>query len=271
VHSKLIDLLADQLQLPREISPKVANYITDHYGVDVDAIGAFLTSELPKLEDYEIDLILSPLFTPKFADQIVFAGLLGAESVHREEWTALVQRLETRRVTARLMTADGKTHEVRLREVMIERYVHRLRLEGGIAESVANLIGRTPEADRPMLQAIARRGVWESEGSSGILERYLETTIRDGSYALGDVLDLLHLAEDRKPADAADLLARIPQWREALRDQIEKAGGSRVFFHDDIRWMHGGDRDHRQVDGSRVSAKERELAFLSRLEQVFSE
>src|SRR5215471_8090008 len=63
--SSLVDALAHELERPRELSARVLNYIGGTYGVDQDAIGSFLTNEMGKLEDYELDLILSPVFTPK--------------------------------------------------------------------------------------------------------------------------------------------------------------------------------------------------------------
>jgi len=63
----LIETLAAELERPRELSARVINYIGGTYGVDHDAVGRFLVDELPKLEDYELDLILSPVFTPKLA------------------------------------------------------------------------------------------------------------------------------------------------------------------------------------------------------------
>src|SRR5947208_11406 len=79
--SKLIETLAAELERPRELSARVVNYIGGTYGIDYDAIGAFLVEKLPTLEDDELDLILSPVFTPKLNDQAVFAELLGRESV----------------------------------------------------------------------------------------------------------------------------------------------------------------------------------------------
>jgi hypothetical protein len=239
--------------------------------VDQDAIGSFLTDELGKLEDYEIDLILSPVFTPRIADEAIFAELLGATTVRREEWTGLVHELEQRPTRAQLVTPDGERHAVPLREVTIERYVHRLRLEGTIPEPVFTLLDRIPAIeDRPLLRAIARRPVWENQGIREILERYLATATQSGAYSLPDAMQLLHLAENRKPSSVQDLLASIPRWTEALREQIDAAGGPKQFFHQGVEAMHGGDRDQRQQDEIRLSAKENELAFLRRLQKLLS-
>jgi hypothetical protein len=267
----LVDTLARELERPRELSPRVLNYISGTYGVDQNAIGSFLSDELSKLEDYEIDLILSPVFTPKITDEAIFAELLGAATVPREQWTALVRELEARPTQAQLVTPDGQRHSVILREVTIERFVHRLRLDASIPESVFVLLDRVPAAeDRPLLRAIARRPVWENRGTREILERYLAIATGRGAYSLPDTMELLHLAENRKPASVPDLLASIPRWAEALKEQIGTAGGPKQFFHQGVEVMHGGDRDQRRQDDLRLPAKEKELAFLLRLQKLLT-
>lgn len=266
---ELIETLASELERPRELSPRVVNYIAGTYNVDQDAVGDYLTRELPKLEDYEIDLILSPLFTPKLSDQAIFADVLGGSSVPREQWAGLVSRLVERPTRARLVTPDGAQHAVELREVTIERYVHRLRLEATVSESLVHLIDRIPsKEDRPMLMALARRAVWESAGPRRILETYLEAVLAQGSYSPDETLELLSLAEDRKPSDLEALIAWIPRWAEALRQQIDTGSGQKPFFHSQVEWMHGGARDQRTELDPRLSAKEKELAFLLRLQQL---
>src|SRR5215831_11649418 len=101
----LLETLAVELERPRDLSARVQNYIVDTYGIDRDAIGNFLVEMLHTLEDDEIDLILSPVFTPKLADQAVFAALLGSESVPREQWPSLIQQLIARPTRARLITS----------------------------------------------------------------------------------------------------------------------------------------------------------------------
>ena len=266
--NKLLDTFAAELERPRELSPRVLNYIGGNYEIEHDAIGTFLVEELPKLEDYEIDLILSPVFTPRLADQAIFAQLLGRESVERERWPDLIQQLVSRPVHAQLVTLDQKAHSVQLREVTIERYVHRLRLEATIPETVFELIKQLPSADGPQLKAIARRGAWETAGAMDILERYLRAVKDQGRYTLDDTFALLELMEGRKPANLTELVTDIPRWLDALRHQIEVAAGPKPFFSQDIERMHGGGRDQRRQDDFRLSAKEKEFAFLERLQEV---
>lgn len=266
----VVEALATELEGPRELSPRVLNYIGGNYDVEHDEIGAFLADQLANLEDYEIDLILSPVFTPKLADQATFAEILGRDQISRGEWPRIIEQLVARPVTAKLVTQDGVAHPVKLREVTIERYVHRLRLEATIPDSVFGLVEQLPASDRPMLKAIARRNAFENPGTARVLESYLRAVIKQNQYTLADVNALLELMESRKPANLSDLIERIPVWREALRHQIEVAAGPKPFFSQDIERMHGGGRDQRSHDEMRLSAKENEFAFLGRLEKILA-
>ena len=270
--AQLLETLAAELERPREVTAQVASHLVGMYGLTRDAIGPFLVIELPKLEEYEIDLILSPLFTPTLRDQAVFADLLGVESIPTEQWPALVQKLVSRPSLAQLVTENGQTHSVPLRDVTVERYVHRLRLEGTIPESLFKLIEHLPPADdRPLLKAIARRTVWENDARRDILVRYLNGAATNDTYRLDDVVELLKLAETYQPNDLADLLAHIPHWQQVLRQEIIEATSPKPFFNESVQEMHGGGRDQRRQDNSLLSAKESEQAFLLRLQQVLAE
>jgi len=267
----LLEALVTALERPRELPAQVVNHLSGTYGIERETVGSFLVSELPKLEDYEIDLILSPAFTPTLQDQAVFAELLGRDSVPATQWPALIQQLAARPTRARLATADGQSHAVPLREVTLERYVHRLRLDATIPEALFNLINHlSPATDRPLLKAIARRAVWQNESRRSILERHLTATAGNDRYRLDDVVELLKLVEIYQPADSADLLARIPHWQQLLRHEINSSSSPKPFFNERVQELHGGGRDQRKQDDTRVTAKEHELAFLDRLQQILA-
>jgi hypothetical protein len=266
----LLETLAAELERPRELSPRVLNYISGTYDIDNDGVGTFLIQTLPSLEDDEIDLILSPMFTPRLADQAVVADVLGREPLMRAEWPDLIRHLADRPTRAHLVTPDGVAHAVFLREVTIERYVHRLRLDAAIPEALYNLICSVPTADQPMVKAVARSGVWDADGRREILSRYLGAVVGQSSYRLNGVLELQNVVETRKPSGIASLLAGIPKWRESLRDQIDAGSRSKPFFIDRVEELHGGERDQRGRD-VRIAAKENELAFLGQLEETLKE
>jgi hypothetical protein len=268
----LTETLAAEIERPRELTRQVIRHIVGTYGVDDDAIGPFLTEQLPGLEDYEHDLTLSPLFTPKLADQAVFAELLGRNSVPREDWPGIIAELLARPTQAQLVTTDRRSHKIPLREVVLERYVHRLRLDGTIPGVLFDRIVQgfaAPEV--PTLKAVARRAIWEDERRREILARYLETAPARSLYSLDDAVELLRIAEDYRPAGIPDLLARIPPWQDGLRHDIATASNPKAFFNTSIEATHGGTRDQRAQDSIRVAAKENELELLGRLERALAE
>jgi hypothetical protein len=269
--STLLETLATQLERPRDVTNQVANYLNGNYDVERDAIGSFLANRLPELEDYEHDLILSPLFTPKLSDQAIFAELLGKESVRREEWPPLIQELGARPIHGHLVTSDRQVHEIGLREVTLERYVHRLRLDGSIPGALFDLIERVSSADRSILKAISRRAIWDSGSRRSILQRYLTSAGNRGGYQDGDVIHLLDLAESYKPQDVAALLAMIPSWQQGLQHEIDTSSNARPFFTAYTQGEHGGDRDQRRPDERRMEMKKNELATLGRLHQMLAE
>ena len=268
----LIEALAAELERPRELPAQVINHLSGTYALDRDALGPFLVSELPKLEDYEIDLALSPVFTPTLPDQAIFAEMLGQTSVPAAEWPGLIQQLVARPTRAQLATADGQAHSVPLREVTLERFVHRLRLDATIPENLFNLLQHLPPAaDRPLLKAIARRAVWENEARREIFIHYLTSATASDDYRLNDAVELLKLAELYQPTALTALRAQIPHWQQVLRQEINEAASPKPFFNERVQELHGGGRDRRRQDDTRVTMKENELAFLARLQRVLAE
>jgi hypothetical protein len=263
--SSLIDVLAAGLERPREITAQVVRHLGETYGLSREAVGGFLTSELANLEEYEVDLILAPLFTPTLSDQQPIAEFLGAKSIPPSDWPALIQQLLTRPTRADFITEDGIHHHVPLREVTVERYVHRLRLDGTIASEVQAVIDKIPTGEPGLLQAIARRAIWENAERGEILRRYFENSA--SAFRAEDALALLKLVEIYEPANLADLLGRIPSWRQVLQQEIN-AGGGKPFFNERVEELHGGGRDQRRQDQNRLGAKAQELEFLTRLSET---
>lgn len=260
----LLNALATELERQRPLPAQVVKHLSGTHGVERDGIGDFLEHKLPALEDYEIDLALAPVFTPGLADQAIFAELLGPRSVPTHEWPALVRALEERPVTARLVTEDGKVHDVRLRDVSIERFVHRLRLNGTISPALLALISqRVPAEKQPAIKAIARRAVWEPASREPLLERFLERSDAAAGDWTEDAARLLRMVETYEPADISDLLGRIPHWEQVLRHEISGAGGPKPFFNERVLELHGGGRDQRSR--ASTSPQQQELEFLARL------
>jgi hypothetical protein len=265
-----LERIATELERPRPLTPQVVHHLIATYGVDRARTGEFLSERLPALEDFEIELVLAPLFTPTLRDQAAFADLLGAKTFPPETWPDLIRRLMARPTVAQLVTPEGQTVRFPLPAVVLERYVHRLQLDGTIPPALWERIEtRVPEADRPMLKAIARRAIWREPARAEILVEWLEAVDAAEPFPVADAMELLKLVETYEPPDRDALRASIPHWQEVLRQEIRDAAAPRPFLNERIQDMHGGARDQRRPDEARAAAKHRELALLERLWQVF--
>lgn len=261
-----VPLLAGELERPRVLAPQVADHISSHYDVSRDQLGRFLSETLPGLEDYEVDLVLSPIFTPTLADQARLSDELDRRTLPASAWPDLVRALAARPTVAQLVTEDGVSHGAPLREVTIERFVNRLNLDQALPERFSRLLNSLPPAaDRPTLKAVARRPIWREEARATVLFQYLLTTASGDGYQLAEVIQLLQWAETYQPRDIADLLDRIPAWEEVLRREINVASNPRPFFNDRVKEMHGGGRDQRGTNETLIASKRQALAFLSKI------
>jgi hypothetical protein len=266
---ELFQLLAIELEKLRVLPPQVGRHLTATYGIGRDEIGAFVANELSKLEEYEIDLILSPVFTPSILEQAVVAEFLGREAVPPATISALINRLLARPTVARLAAEDGEEHGVVLQEVSVARYVNRLRLEGSIPESLFDWIACAAVADQPLLKALARRSVWELPGRREILERFLEFSLKSPGSFRADSVALLRLMEIYQPADRDELASRVPQWVDGLNRDLNVGSAPKPFFNERVEELHGGGRDQRRGDSAGLALKQEELAFLERLRAIF--
>ena len=268
---RLLELLAGELEQERNLPSQVARHLNATYGISRDAVGAFLEQELERLEDYEIDLILSPVFTPTLKDQAIFAPLLGKSGLTGAAIDALIQQLVARGTVAKLSADDGEPHRLRLREVSVARYVQRLRLDGEIADGLYDLILKVvPETDRAMVLAVARRAVWSSEPRAELLKHYLQRAAAAGELRSEDVVILLRLVEMYEPGNLVEFQSRLPAWIEGVRQEAVAASQPKPFFNERVEDMHGGGRDQRRAVDARGGARDAELEAYRRLLRIVS-
>ena len=268
---KFVELIARELEKPRPLLKQVVDHASSHYEVSRDELGEFLETKTGELEEFEIDLLLSPQFTPTLVDQAAFSALLDEELLPPDLWDGLVAELAKRPTVAQLVTEDGAAHPVTLTEVSLERFVCRLNLGAEIPEPLAKLLASMPPADdRNLLKAIARRPYFRTDPHREILFRFLVKTTSGDGYSLTDVLSLLELVETYQPADNADLVSRIPHWLEVLENEVTAASQPKPFFAARVQELHGGGRDRRHADESLIDRKQRNMNFLKRLEAVLT-
>lgn len=262
--------LVEELERPRPLGAQVIWHLTDHHDLAREDIGRFLDEQLPTLEEGDLDLLLSPLFTPKLTDQARIAEVLQDRALPDGEWPDWIRRLHQRPTLGQLLDDGGQAHRFALQPVTLERFVHRLRLDGSVGPEIAGLIRHLfTEPARPLLFAVARRAIWNTSARVEVLRRQLSAP-HEAGIVKADALALLQLMETAEPEDAADILGRIPAWTDTLRQQIAEAGQPKMFFNEQVRYLHGGGRDQRNPAPDANVTRQAELEFLRRLRTVLA-
>jgi hypothetical protein len=264
---QLVNRLASELERPRPLPAQVGRHLNSTYGTGREEVGAFLEKQLNQLEEFEIDLTLSPVFTPTITDQAIFAPLLGPIGLTEEQINELIESLVQRPTLACLETDEGTRHQIPLREVTISRYVRRLRLEGSIPDPLWRQLSSLQSAgDADLRLAIARRAAW-TPARRRLLERYLQGVTANTPWRSDDALVLLRLVETYQPADWDDFRARLPGWIEAVRREANAATNPKPFFNERVEDLHGGGRDQRRSIDSKAASREEELQSMRRLHE----
>ncbi len=268
--SALLAALARELERPRELPDQVVRHLNTAYGIGPEEVGAFLDTRLADLEDYEIDLVLSPIFTPALPDQAKFVTWLGATALTEAAIAELVDTLTRRPTVAHLITSEGASHAVTLRAVTIARYVRRLRLDGAIAEPIHHRLKLvTTDANRDLAFAVARRSIWTAAGRLEILQRFFDQA-QEWDWTPADLLTLLRLVEGYEPSGFNDFHQRLPGWIESVRREANAAINPKPFFNERVEELHGGGRDQRPAGDVRAEARQNELKLLLHLQRMLT-
>lgn len=263
---ELEDAVHADLSSTRQLPAQIAVHLSAHHEVDTDVVVPFFEQEFPKLEDYQVDLILSPAFTPTLQDQSRYSSYLMPSPVPSTELAPLVHRLAIRPTLAHFVLATGGEFRVPLREVIIDRYVRRLNLDHAMSDAVWACVRHlAPEADRSKLMAIARRPIWRPPNRNALLLNALSRAFDQESYRLYDFELLLRLAEQYQPTHAEELASLIPELLRGIETEISQHSVPKPFFSDRIREMHGGSRDQRITSHDFTSEKQSMLEALRRL------
>lgn len=231
LHERISKKLAEDLSEERPISRQVQEYITDHYGYSVDDLPRFCTEKVAELEDYELDLVFSPLFTPTLEDRAEYMPILAEGHLPKADIARITKELVERSIYGHFITPDRQNIPMVLKDVSIERFVDRLYLERPIDESVYQAIEKTvPANDRPMTQVLARKPGWQDSWRKEMLKAFLETFEKRKNFNIGKVTYLTDFLRTYRPGCIQDLERQLESLIESCRKDLENVAGR--SFHD---------------------------------------
>lgn len=204
----LQDRIREDLAAARPVTPQVSRHLQSHHGIPSGDEAAFLESRLPLLEEYEAELILSPLFTPTVEDQARVSPLLGDPPPSAAAVEELVARLE-RRSTEAVVQCEGASVRIVLPPGIVRRYVRLLNLGEPVLPAVRSAAGAFPPPLRDRLLALARTEPWRAPARQTILAAFIEAFLRRSSYAEEKIGHLSQIVQTTRPERLGDLAGPI--------------------------------------------------------------
>jgi hypothetical protein len=227
----LIKKLAEDLSRERVITPQVQEYIINQYGVNLEEFPSFFADRVPTLEDYELDLVFSPLFTPTLSDRAGYGVILGHEALGSDEVRGLIETLAQKPVYAHFLTGHRQNIPMALQEVTIERFVDRLYLDRPLSEGLNALIGEAvPMALQGELRMLARESVWQGSWRQDLLAAFLQLFHLQQSVSLEKVLFLTDFVRTYRPGNLNDLQRQLDSMIQSCKQDLDNVQGR--SFHD---------------------------------------
>jgi hypothetical protein len=235
VIQQLLDVLRQDLSGEREFRQQVIDAIADKYGTTLDQFEDFRQQKLPDMDEVDLDLLFSPLFTPLLPDKPRYMAVLGRHTLTGEQVSMLIQTLASENLQAELAATAHDKFILPVPEVMIERWVCRLSLDKSLPEGGSDIIERCVPADeQAWTNAIARDNVWQSSERSQLLVSYLEAVCHQQRYDREKLLALTDTVRTYRPSDLADLDQKLQSLIKSLEDDIPNVE-SRGFMDEELK------------------------------------
>ncbi len=261
---RLTAVLEAMLRRPRLLPAQTLRHLEDHLDSTDDNVAAFLRVAASQLEEYELDILLAPAFTPSFEEQVEVATPLRAYRPAAGDIPAIVAELLERVATCPVVLPGNELADLTLHEVLVSRWVALLRLEHAPPTEVASSIEEVLPAE---LVAVALANVRRK----GFTQGHQEWFARFVPFAVD------RHAVDRESLDVlADFLASQPSLdQEELQDRLESllkasveagtfAQKGRMYWSSDVAEHHQF-RGQGVVDEQDVEKRMREIDVLETL------
>ncbi len=187
---KLSDLVQGLLVATRTLNVKTATSVISGLDVD-DAVAGLSSGRVAELEEYEAELLLSPLFTPGDADRAACEAVISPAGLDSASLCNLQDELCAAELSCPVVYGV-ESGEMRIPCVVIERYVRLLGLSNPVPDGVAAPLEAvvTDEEQRRLAFSLARRPVWRKSQYAELLAACLAQMGQKSSFS-AEKLDFL--------------------------------------------------------------------------------
>ena len=187
LQARLAALLSRPRVLPAQTQRQLDQQVAEHHS----HLASFLAGASGLLEEYELDILFAPVFTPTIDERAELADMLFHWRPTEEQLRRMVPKLCEQLGQAVVILSDGAQAKLTLHEVMVERFVRLLRLDAGPEPQVSAALRDALPADlwnigvallcergmTPAHQAWAAAFVNHARGHRVMTREFLSTTV----------------------------------------------------------------------------------------------
>lgn len=245
----LQEIILTQLLQPRTLSVRQAGAVCVALEVD-DPLDGLNQEGLGELQPYEIELLLSQLFTPTNKEQEACEAALPASGINDAEVEALLSALTA--TSPHFPLSFGQREQsVPLSEVVIDRYLRLLRLNAAVhplllptLETFGNQDhhdGRNKE--RWALFSQARNPVWKTSKKAQLLNSFLQAMVARASLRIDKVQFLTSFVRSYRPTGEQGLIQALHNLVASYQEDEEHPVYNQQLEHyqeENIRSEHCG-------------------------------
>jgi hypothetical protein len=264
MYDSLKSRLVSLLTRPRPLKPQTERQLGHHMAEHSLSTAGFLLCAAHVLEEYELDILFGPMFTPTLDERAELSDLLLDWRPEPGQVHQLVAELSADVPSATVRLPDGSEAPLTLHEVMVERYVRLLRLDQGpMPQTAAALRAALPEDLWPVAVAL-------------LYERGMTPRHQAWFAAFVQHVNRLHPLSRRLLETAADFIASQPTLdrmavtaaaealMRATQGTAAYAAGGHAYWSPDVA-QHHHYRGQGRVDEDRIDERQEEVRQVATL------
>lgn len=264
---ELKSLLRTVVTKPRTLKAQTERHIHEYFDEADEDLQHFFDTAADRLEEYELDTLFGPIFTPSADEKATFSALLSERVPDSAELDRLVAELAAEGLRTEIQPPDGRRPLLPVHAVMLERYVRLQRFtHAPTPDRAATLRAAVPPELHDFVLAIARHRAFGTPSRQDWLAEYLAHVASSRTLTLDDLHMLTELLASQRDLQPDVLKGVIADTLESARTALRSAQLGHQYLSSDVA-QHHQFRGEGVVDKKRVSDKKQELALLEQLQR----
>jgi hypothetical protein len=250
----ILELLRADLTAPKTLLKQVIQEINDRHSHSEAQLPEFFGTVFGTLEDYQIDLLFSPQFTPADHNRLRYIPFLNDKSLSQQDISTIKNDLLEKNLSVVFVTPDEALEiPVTLHEVFIDRYVDLLKLDAALpASAYDDIQALVPEASRAEVNLVARDAIWQNVNRYDILKAFLLLFKANNSFSTVKASYLTNFVRTYRPESLNDVDRQLTALIDSCKKDRDQAEG-RGFMDEGLKALNSDNEiPHHSVEEIRA-------------------